>query len=284
MRSVSRSLLLPVLAAMLLGSALYASASSPSGLDWFQLLTNQQTGADNTGDGGSGNPDDLNYYYVGQSFTTQVQIQSNGPGATAANIWVDYQSASDTASGLTTGSFFNTWSAQVVSSTVSPGVGRIYSTGFNIPVVQSSGTGTFGTVTWTINRPSAANYGTSTPRTLDINIGTVGDTTESNISLNGMDLLDSAEDFQFQAWADTVKPFAETNNIASGTANVAIDSNYLFRLFDTKKGEGFSTSTAFNAGGVGTGVNTATPPGSLVFTPSHFAATSYDSYSCSGVW
>ncbi len=279
-----RALLLLTLAFVAIVGIRQAIAAAPTGADWFQLLTNQQTGSDNTGDGNTGNGSDLNYYYVGQTFTSVIQIRSTGPGSSAANIWVDYPSTTTTASNLTTGSFFNTWSGQVVSSTISPGVGRIYSTGANIPVTISSGTGTFGTVDWTINRPNSLARTTSSPATLDINVGVIGATTESNISNAGVDLLDSAEDFQVNLWADTVKPFAETNNIASGTTAVAIDLNYLFRLFDTRDGEGFSTSTANNAGGVGTGVNTATPPGSLLLTPTHFTPTSFDAYSCSGVW
>jgi hypothetical protein len=278
LRSLAFTLILSVM------FAVPAFAGSPSGLDWFQLLTNQQTGADNTGDGGTGNGDDLNYYYVGQTFTSVIQIKSTGPGATAGNIWIDYPSTTTTASNLTTGTFFNSWSGQVVSSTVSAGVGRVFSTGFNVPVTQSSGTGTFGTVDWTVTRPTELSLATSSPATLDINIGTIGNTTESNISLAGADLLDSAEDFQVHFWADTIKPFAETGNVASGTSGITIDTNYLFRLFDTRRGEGFSTSTAYNAGGVGTGVNTAAPPGSLVLTPNHFTPTSYDAYSCSGTW
>lgn len=267
-----------------LGIAGVANAAAPTGADWFQLLTNQQTGSDNTGDGNTGNGADLNYYYVGQTFTTVIQVRSTGPGATAANIWVDYPSTTTTASNLTTGSFFNTWSGQSVSSTVSAGLGRVFSTGANIPVTISSGTGTFGTVDWTVNRPNSLARATSSPATLDINVGTIGATTESNISNAGVDLLDSAEDFQVHFWADTVRPFSETNNIASGTTGVLIDANYLFRLFDTRDGEGFSTSTANNGGGVGTGVNTATPPGSLTLSPAHFTPTSFDAYSCSGVW
>jgi len=93
-----------------LGIAGVANAAAPTGADWFQLLTNQQTGSDNTGDGNTGNGADLNYYYVGQTFTTVIQVRSTGPGATAANIWVYYPSTTTTASNLTTGSFFNTWS------------------------------------------------------------------------------------------------------------------------------------------------------------------------------
>jgi hypothetical protein len=267
-----------------IGMSGMAQAAAPTGADWFQLLTNQQTGSDNTGDGNTGNGSDLNYYYVGQTFTSVMQIRSTGPGSTAANIWIDYPSTTTTASVLTTGSFFNTWSGQVVSSTISPGVGRVFSTGANIPVTISSGTGTFGTVNWTANRPNSLARATSSPATLDINIGVIGATTESNISNSGVDLLDSAEDFQVHFWADTIRPFAETNNIASGTTGVVIDANYLFRLFDTRDGEGFSTSTANNAGGVGTGVNTATPPGTLTLTPTHFVPTSFDAYACSGVW
>jgi hypothetical protein len=64
-----------------IGMSGMAQAAAPTGADWFQLLTNQQTGSDNTGDGNTGNGSDLNYYYVGQTFTSVMQIRSTGPGS-----------------------------------------------------------------------------------------------------------------------------------------------------------------------------------------------------------
>jgi len=259
-------------------------AAAPVGDDTFQLLANPTTGADNTGDGGTGLPADLNYYYVGQSFRTTMEIKS--PGTTASNIWIDYLTGAATnyvgASSLQTGSYYNTWSNQVIDPDEpdGSGSGRIYSTGSNIPVVNASGTGNFGSVLWTVNRPGAAAYGLGNPIDLDINVGVIGATTESNISLAGSDLLDDEEDFQFQSWADTIKPFAENPNASNGQINVAVESLYTFDLRDTKNGEGDNV-------GVGTGMNTATPPGALTFDDDGAGDVSYTgwaAYACSGIW
>jgi len=256
----------------------YAFAGAPSGADTFQLLTSVATGGDNTGDGGTGNVADYNYYYVGQSFITTIQIVSGG--TTASNIWIDYDSVSTTASNITNGTYFNTWSGQTINTTArGTGLGRAYITGSNIPVVQSSGTGNFGTVTWTLNRPTAANYGTGGSKVLDINVGSIGNTTESNISLSGVDLLDDAEDFHYHVWADTKKPFAGNPSPSDASNSVSIDSNYVFDLRDTLNGEGDNT-------GVGTGVDTSEPPGAITFNDGGGAVdyTSVDSFSCSGLW
>jgi len=255
-----------------------AVAATPIGTDTFQLLASPFTGGDNTGDGGTGLPADLNYYYVGQSFNTQFQISSGG--TTASNIWVDYDSGDVTASNLANGSFFNTWSGQSINPTATgPTGGRVYSTGAQIPVVTQSGTGSFGSARWLMNQPTAAAYGLGSPEQLDINIGVVGATTESNISLSGVDVLDDEEDFDFHIWADTRAPFAENPNPVDTAMGVSVDQNYTFDLRDTLNGEGDNS-------GVGTGVSTSTPPGAITFDDGGGAVsyTAYDAYSCSGVW
>jgi len=261
-----------------LSLAIPVSAASPSGADTFQLLANPWTGADNTGDGGTGLPADLNYYYVGQTMQTQMEIKSGG--TTSSNIWVDYNSQDATASALTDGSYFNTYSGQTIDPTATgPTGGRVYLTGSEIPVVSQSGTGNFGRVSWTMNRPTAAAYGLGAPETLDINVGVIGATTESNISLAGADLLDDEEDFSYHIWADTRKPFAENPAPADGANPVAVESLYTFDLRDTLNGEGDNS-------GVGTGINTSTPPGVLTFDDGggQVDYTAWDSYACSGTW
>lgn len=250
-------------------------AASPSGDDYFQLLTNVTTGGDNTGDGGTGDPNDFNYYYVGQSFTTTMQIVTGG--ASAANIWIDYATGTVSASGLNTGSFFDTWSGQTINTNepTSFGGGRVLSTGFNVGGGSSNGTGNFGTVTWTANQPTNASYGVGSPTQLDINIGTIGNTTESNISLLGADILDDTEDFQFHVWADTIPPFAESFSPVDGATGVSVNSNVTFNLRDTRNGVGDLT-------GVGTGVDTSEPPG--VITINAISETDDSSFSCSGTW
>jgi hypothetical protein len=250
-------------------------AAAPSGDDTFQLITGTQTGSDNTGDGGTGDGDDLNYYYVGQQFTTTFRIKSGG--TTAANIWVDYNNSTTTADNLSTGSYFNTWDGQTIdtSEATSFGGARVLSTGSNIPTAQSSGTGNFGTVRWTMVYPTVLSLSTSTPGLLDINIGSVGDTTESNISLSGVDLLDDEEDFEFHVWADTTKPYPESFSPGDSSTDVSISSNFTFNLRDSKNGEGDSS-------GVGTGMSTSEPPGVITFNGT--SETDDSSFSCSGTW
>lgn len=253
-------------------------AGSPSGADTFQLLTSPTTGGDNTGDGGTGVAADFNYYYVGQTFTTSIEILSGG--TTASNIWIDYDSSLVTASNLLTGTYFNIWSGQTINATENgASSGRVFSTGAEIPVASQSGTGSFGSVSWTAQKPTAAAYGTGAADSLDINVGVIGQTTESNISLSGVDLLDDEEDFSFHVWADTVAPFAENPSPVNGAVGVSVDANFTFDLRDTLNGEGNNT-------GVGTGVNTSTTPGVITANDGGGAVdyTSYDSYSCSGAW
>jgi len=243
-----------------------ANAATPSGSNWFQLLASPYTGGDNTGDGGTGLPADLNYFYVGQAFTTTIQISSTKTNA--SNIWIDYITTKVLADNLTTGTYFPSWSGQIISG------GRVKSTGYRT-TGYSNGTGNFGTVRWTMLEPTAFNYGIGAPTTLDINIGTIGQTTESNITLDGSDMLEDAEDFQMHIWADTKKPYALNPLPTNASINVAVEDNYTFDLRDSKNGEGDNS-------GVGTGVNTATPPGVLTFNGVDY--TPWDAYACSGIW
>ncbi len=256
---------LSLIASMIL-AALPVNAAAPSGNNWFQLLATPFTGSDNTGDGGTGLPADLNYFYVGQAFTSTIQIRS--ANTNASNIWIDYITTKVLADNLTTGTYFPSWSGQTISG------GRVKSTGYRT-TGYSNGTGNFGTVRWTMLEPTAFNYGTGAPTTLDINVGIIGQTTESNISLDGNDMLEDEEDFQMHIWADTKKPYALNPVPTNASINVAVEDNYTFDLRDSKNGEGDNT-------GVGTGVNTATPPGALTFNGTDY--TPWDAYSCSGTW
>ncbi len=258
-----------------------AFAAAPTGADWFQLLTGLVTGGDNTGDGGTGSAADYNYYYVGEVFTTTIQIASGG--TTAANIWVDFNNTILTAGTPTTGSYFSSWSNQQVT-VVSGTTSRAASTGFRT-TGTSSGTGTFGTIAWTVVRPTAAARSTSAPATLDINIGTIGSTEETNIALGFDDILDSAEDFNYHVWADTIKPFASTPSPATTATGVSVDTNYTFRLCDTKGGEGVDGScpSPVPLTNRGTGVGDAvgqSPSRALTFNGTNYLTST--SFSCSG--
>ena len=245
--------------------------AEPTGADWFQMRMNPFTGKDDTGDAGTGNPADLNYYYVGQSFDASMEI--NSAGTTAANIWVDYDPTLIQVSNLIGGNFFTNWRGQTIESN------RIKSTGYNLPSSVKNGKGSFGSFKLMILKPSAVNYGTGSPAILDINTGQIGKTRESNISNNGQDLLDSAEDFRLHIWADTKKPYAKNPVPVSGATNVPVDSLYSFDLRDSLKGEGDDS-------GVGTGVNINTSGADIIFSNAvnTFSLKANSTNTCSGIW
>lgn len=255
--------------------------AAPTGADWFQLVTGLVTGGDSTGDGGTGNPVNYNYYYVGEQFVTTIQITSGGTDA--ANIWVDYNNTIVSAGVPATGTYFASWAGQDVIS-VSGSTSRARSTGFRTSGT-SSGLGNFGTITWTAVKPTGLSLATGSPETLDINIGTIGATTESNISSGGGDALDSAEDFGYHIWADIQKPFASTPSPTDTATAVTVDSNYTFRLCDTKGGElvDGSCPSPLLLTNRGTGVGDASgqsPSRALTFNGTSYLGST--SFSCSG--
>lgn len=259
-----------IFSAVFIIGANFVFADEPSGNNWFQLLTSPMTSLnnDNTGDGGTGISNDFNYYYVGQSFDTSIRIKSSGTNA--ANIWIDFDPILFNPTQLLTGNYFPSWAGQTTT------IDQIKSTGYRVSGL-SSGEGNFGSARWRVTRPTAANYGTSTWGILDINTGVMGLTTESNISNNGNDILEDAEDFNVLLWADTVQPYAQNPNPGDSVTGVAVEGSFAFELRDSLRGEG-------NDIGVGTGVNTAQPPGFITFNDSS-ATTSYNgSYTCSGIW
>ncbi len=251
----------------------FALGASPTTNNWFQLLVNPYTGADNTGDGGTGNPSDYNYFYVGQTFSANIQIKSST--TSASNIWIDYDPVLLTASNLLTGTYFSSWSGQTINS------GRIKSTGFNISGYSSglSGAAGFGSVDFTALKPTETNYGTVSSTTLIINTGTIGSTTDSNISYQGDDLLQEVENFNLHIWADTKAPYAINPSPTNGATGVSVDSNFTFDLHDSKNGTGDNT-------GVGTGVNTAMTANSILVSDQSATSSysSYTSFACSGTW
>ncbi|MCK5605937.1 hypothetical protein KAR91_28830, partial [Candidatus Pacearchaeota archaeon] len=249
----------------------FASASVPSGTDWFEIHANPFTGLDDTGDGGTGNVVDLNDFYVGQSFDGNIAIQSGG--ATAANIWIDYDSQILNIISPLVGDYFESWQNQMVEN------GRIKSTGYNPSLSDSSGLGNFGLLTIQALKPTASNYGTSSPEVLDINIGQIAQTTESNIANSGVDLLDNAEDFQFHVWADTKKPYAKNSNPVNGATDVLVDSIFSFDLLDSLNG-------ASDDSGVGTGVDIDSVAADITFDDGieSISLKDFMIHTCSGIW
>jgi len=255
-----------------------SSAGSPSGSNWFQLLTNPYTGGDNTGDGGTGNIDDYNYYYVGQTQTFTATIQIDSTGTNAANIWIDYDPNLLNSANLTNGSYFPQYAGQTTTP-INSSTTRIRLTGFDLSNYHS-GIGTFGTVKFTPIKPSADHYKTTSPAVIAINVGILHQTTESNISYQGTDILGSYENFNLHIWADTIKPYATSSNPASGSSNIAVDTPYTFSLIDSKNGNG-------DPNGVGTGVDTDTGNVSVndgVNTYIYNSTTPALNFSCSGIW
>ncbi len=249
----------------------FVFAGEPNGDDWYEIHVVPSTGKDDTGDGESGNPADFNYFYVGQSFEGNISIQSNG--TTASNLWVDYDPTLLTVVGLSTGDYFNTWKSQPIEG------GRVKSTGYNFPLAQSSGLGQFGALSVDLTKPTAVNYGMGTPGVLDLNIGNVGDTRESNIAVNGQDVLDDAEDFQFHVWADTKNPYAKNPTPEDGANDILVNADYRFDLLDSLNGATDDT-------GSGTGLDINSSSAQVLFddgfTISDYA--SFSVYSCSGVF
>jgi hypothetical protein len=249
----------------------FVSAASPSGNNWFEIHSDPFTGKDDSGDGGTGNPADFNYFYVGQTFTANTSIKSIGTNA--ANMWVDYDPALIQPNNLGAGTYYNHSAGLTVNN------GRIKATGYNFPNAKSTGLGNFMTFKAAFAKPSAANYGTGTPALLHFNLGTIGATTESNIALNGTDLLNSAKDFRFHVWADTKKPYALSPQPANAATNVPVTSNFAFQLRDSLHGEGDNTGvgTGVNMNSAQAQINAIDSTGTLNLKPNSL-------YTCSGIW
>ena len=249
----------------------FVSAAAPQGNDWFEIHADPFTGKDDSGDGGTGNPADYNYFYVGQTFTANTSIKSNG--ATAANMWVDFDPTLAQPSNLASGAYFNNSRGLTIDN------GRLKATGYNFPAANSSGLGSFASFKMSLQKPSAANYGTGASALLDFNTGAIGQTTESNIALNGQDLLDDAKDFRFHVWADTKKPYALNPQPANAATNIPVTSAFAFQLRDSLRGEGDNT-------GVGTGVNMSSAQATITANdgtgPVNLKANV--TYTCSGLW
>jgi len=251
----------------------FVSAAAPQGNDWFEIHADPFTGKDDTGDGGTGNPADYNYFYMGQTFTANISIKSNG--ATAANMWLDFDPTLAQSSSLVGGSYFNSSRALTIDN----GNGRLKATGYNFPTAHSTGLGNFASFKVNFLKPTVANYGTGNSAILDFNTGSIGQTTESNIALNGQDLLDDAKDFRFHVWADTKKPYALNPVPANAAINVPVTSTFAFQLRDSLRGEGDNT-------GVGTGVNMNAAQATITANDGTgpVSLKSNVTYTCSGLW
>ena len=271
-----RSRFLIALASLLIGAGLGVPAigAGPTGSNWFQLFTLTQTGADNSGDGGTGNPSDYNYYYVGQSFTARTDIGISGANpSNGADLILNYNKDVVSASGLTPLSAYQYWTGQTIDN----GIGQLTLSGYNDPGTYYSGQRPFVNTTFTMLRPTAANYGLA-PTVLSIDY-TFGVTTDSNIARDGFDFMDGKKDFNLLVWADIKAPYAQRPNPSNAATGAAVETPYSFEVRDSKNGAGDDS-------GVGTGFSTATA-GRSVSVSSGGASSEYVSYAnyiYSGVW
>ncbi|MBP9765984.1 MAG: fibronectin type III domain-containing protein [Candidatus Pacebacteria bacterium] len=266
---------------LVFGLSLRTIAAAPSGSFWFQFFTTTITGSDDTGDGGTGNPSDYNYYYVGKTITLRADVSigaaqpSNG-----ADLLVNFDKD------ILSGSTLNGLSAYDNYSYVSNGnhdlnidntIGKFNLTGTNLAGNWYTGRRQFVQINFRMLKPTAFNYG-STSTVVSINY-TLASTTDSNIARNGIDYMDSKEDFNMIVLADTKKPYAKNPNPVDTATNVTVNSNYLFDVRDSKNGAGDDS-------GVGTGfVNP--PTGGVVNINNGIATSSYTAsttYICTGTW
>ena len=266
-----------IIAAMILlvfGVTLRTIAAAPSGNFWFQFFTQTQTGSDNTGDGGTGSPTDYNYYYVGQSvtFRTDVSIGAGYPSNTADFI-VNYDKNILSGSSLSPLSAYQNW----IGVGIDNAIGKFNISAYNNPGVYYTGQRQYSNITFTMLRPTAFNYG-STSTALNI-FYTPGSSTDTNIARDGIDYMDSEEDFNMIVLADTKNPYAKNPVPVDGATNIAVNSNYTFDVRDSKNGEGDDS-------GVGTGF-AAPPTGRAININNGVSTTSYTGFTnhgCSGTW
>lgn len=211
-------------------------ALEPTADHWFGINHSVDTRFDQNGEVLT----DLDYYYVGQEVDTEVLIQSLG--TTAANIWLNYDTERLEVIGFEEGDYYSNWAGKVAQGV------RLMLTGYNFPVADSIGIGKFADIKFQASAPSDANYGTSNPIRLRVDTGLMGQTTESNLSKDGVDLLQSVSDLAFYIWADTKKPYVSSSFPLNNQEGFSVDSGFDFKITDSLHGEGDDR-------GVGTGLN-----------------------------
>lgn len=262
------------------GFSLHTIAAAPAGNFWFQFFATTQTGSDNTGDGGTGNPADYNYYYVGQIVKFRADVNILPPSTSnGADLIVNFDK------NILRGSLLNGLSAYDTYSYVSNGNhdlnidntnGKFNLTGTNFSGNYYNGQRQYAEIYFTMLKPTAYNYGTNSTA-LTINY-TAASSTDTNIAYNGNDLMDSKEDFNMIVWADTKKPYVQNPSPANGATNVPVTSLYTFNIRDSKNGAGDDS---------GYGIGFVSPPnGRTVNINNGIATTSYTaltSHVCTGI-
>ncbi len=129
-----------------------AQAAEPTA-PYFQLRVSPSTGADNTGDGGTGNPNDYNHYFVSQTFNAQIRIHTNNTNTISSNVIIYYDknylevqdALPDAGVQISPGTLYQSY--PLSGNTVDTVNGIIRLTGFNTTGYYNSGAseGTFGT-------------------------------------------------------------------------------------------------------------------------------------------
>jgi hypothetical protein len=240
---------------------------------YFQLRVSPSAGADDTGDGGTGNPSDYNYYFVGQTFNAQIKIHTNNINTISANVIIHYDkdylevqdALPDPGIQITPGTVYETY--PLSGNTVDTTNGIIRLTGYSASSVYNSGAGegTFGTITFKVIQQKTTSQGdTGNPTFVDIEFLGVDVTTDSNINdESAQDIMADEEDSYWHLWPDTTKPYIDGLDPADGETNVSVTKNLIFHFKDDE-----------------TGVD----PSTLKIKVNGNDYTSYASFSCSGLW
>ncbi len=248
-----------------LGEAQAAEPTAP----YFQLRVSPSTGGDDTGDAGTGNPANYNYYFVGQTFTAQIRINTNNTNTISANVIIyydkNYLEVQDTLPNpgvqIQPGTLYETY--PLTGNTIDTTNGIIRLTGYSASGVYNSGVseGVFGTITFKVIRQKTVNQGNiSNPAFVDIEFLGAGITTDSNINNeSAQDILQSVEDSYWHLWPDTAEPYVDTFNPDDGATNVPVTQNLTFHFKDgetrvdtsalkikvKKQGEGWQDYTSY---------------------------------------
>jgi len=213
---------------------------------YYQLRVSPSTGGDNTGDGGTGNSVDYNYYFVGQIFEAKIQMHTNNINTVSANVIIYYDpnflevqdALPNPGIQIKPGTLYETY--PLTGNTVDTLNGIIRLTGYSASSVYNSGAneGTFGTITFKVIQQKTATQGVTTdPAFVDIEFLGVEVTTDSNINdETAQDILQSIEDSYWHLWPDTTKPYVDTFNPADGATNISVTQNLTFHFKDNETG------------------------------------------------
>ncbi|MDF2379560.1 MAG: cohesin domain-containing protein [Candidatus Gracilibacteria bacterium] len=174
------------------------------------------------------------FYYVGQTFEMEVNLDTGGADSDAANVIVTYdQSLLEPVGSFKNGSLYKTYPS--TGKTVGSGEAKL--TGFSVDGSVHNGAGVFGTLQFkVIGQTSAADQFVNPT---EIGFGfQAGSTTDSNIAEQGTgdDVLASVTVQKLYLWPDTIPPFVDEFNPADKAGDISVDQVYQFHFRDGETG------------------------------------------------